>query len=255
MIKKSLVVAKYSVLEMLRSKVMVMAIILAVALLLVTYVASQFTYGSTDKVALDFGLGLTSLSMALISLLFGNTLVAKEIQDRTIYMLVTKDMTRSSYLLGRLLGIALIVFIDLVLLAAVTLTLYGLLGGVFSPMIFWTLLFTFFESLLLIFLGVLFSLLVNPILSSIFVLSLYITGHSAQEVLLSRFAGEGLTKSILKIFLVIFPDFNRLNLKDFVLYEQNISLSYFLSNSAYVGLYLLGLFVISSWIFERKNLD
>lgn len=60
--KKTLIVAKYTFIEVYRSKVMMSIVFIATGLMLVAYVASEFAYGAPAKVALDCGFGLMSLS-------------------------------------------------------------------------------------------------------------------------------------------------------------------------------------------------
>ena len=62
-----------------------------------TYVATEFTYGVPEKIALDFGMGMMSLSSVAIAIFFGSVILAKDIETRTIYMVISRPLSRYSF--------------------------------------------------------------------------------------------------------------------------------------------------------------
>jgi len=68
---KSLIIAAYTFKELLKSKILLNVFFIGLGLMLVTYVATEFTYGVPERVALDFGLGMLSISSLAISLFLG----------------------------------------------------------------------------------------------------------------------------------------------------------------------------------------
>ena len=77
--KNIITVTKFTFLEVYRSRLMISLVFLALGLVLVTFVASEFAYGAPAKVALDVGLGIMSISNLIISIFIGSTLLNKEI--------------------------------------------------------------------------------------------------------------------------------------------------------------------------------
>ena len=71
-----------------------------------TYVATEFTYGVPERVALDFGLGMLSLSSLSISLFLGVSLLSKEIESRTVYMVISRPVPRFAFIIGKILGLS-----------------------------------------------------------------------------------------------------------------------------------------------------
>ena len=65
---KIFTIAKYTCREILKSKVLLNITLLGIGLVCVTLIASQFTYGIPEKVALDFGLGTLSISSVAIAI-------------------------------------------------------------------------------------------------------------------------------------------------------------------------------------------
>lgn len=255
-IKKILLVTKYTFLEVLKSKIMVSVGILALALLVVCLVASEFAYGDAKRVALDFGLGSLSLSSVGMAIFIGATLINKEMENRTIYMILSRPISRESFYLGRFFGMTLMLALNVAILGLTSYGFYLFLGGGPQGLIFWTFLFTFFEAVILLSVVLLFSLICNTILTVIFSLSVFIVGHALSDTVVLGFVqGRDLLRLCIKAYTFVFPNFSKINLRDYVLYEQDLPSSLLLSLSSYSVIYTGLILVISMVVFSRKNLD
>ena len=127
-------IASYTFQEVLKSKVLYNIMFLGIGLLIVTYVAQQFTYGAPSRVALDFGVGALSLSSVGIAIFMGVGLLSREIENRTVYMIVSRPVKRSSFVLGRILGLNMILVLNILILSILTLLVYFLTGGSMNPL-------------------------------------------------------------------------------------------------------------------------
>lgn len=125
---KILIVAKYTLKEILKSKVLYITLVIGVALMIVTYVATEFTYGVPEKVSLDFGLGMLSLSSIGISIFMGATLLPNEIDSRTVYMVISRPVPRWVFITGKVVGLIGVLAVNFAILSAMTLALYLSLG-------------------------------------------------------------------------------------------------------------------------------
>lgn len=254
--KNLLTVSKYSFIEVYRSKVMVMILFMAGALMLIASIASEFAYGAPAKVALDFGLGMMTISNLGMAIFIGATLISKEVEQRTLYMILSKPISREIFLMGKILGLSLVLMINSLLMGALTLIVFKYEGGVIQNLMFWTILFTFLESFLVLVLSVGFSLITNTAMAVIFSVVSLIIGHSLNETARNLFAKSNpYFNSVVKISNVLLPNFYKLSLKDFVLYQQQVSSSYLASVSLYFILYTAAVLALVVYIFKNKNLD
>lgn len=253
---KFLTVSKFTFLEVYRSKLMVGLAFLAVGLLIVTYVASEFAYGASAKVALDVGLGIMSLSNLAIAIFIGSTLLSKEIEQRTLYMILSRPISRVSFLIGKMLGLSSVLLLNSIVLGALSIALFIQQGGDFQTLFLWALLFSFFEALIVMSFAIFFSLLTNITLSVICTFAVFVTGHALNETSRTVFVKfSPLLKSIIDGLFFFVPNLYKLNLKDFLLYQQSISGRYLVLTEAYAFLYLFSLIAITMFIFKNKNLD
>lgn len=253
---KFLTVSKFTFLEVYRSKLMVGLAFLAIGLLIVTYVASAFAYGASAKVALDVGLGIMSLSNLGIAIFIGSTLLSKEIEQRTLYMILSRPISRVSFLLGKMLGLSTVLFLNSMVLGALSIALFMQQGGEFQVLFWWALLFSFFEALIVMSFAILFSLITNITLSVICTFAVFVTGHALNETSRTIFVKfSPLLKSVIDVLFFFIPNLYKLNLKDYLLYQQSINGHYLILTELYVFLYLFSIIAIMMFIFKNKNLD
>ena len=191
-----------------------------------------------------------------IAIFMGAGLISNELENRTVYMVLSRPMRRYSFLIGKIVGMSLILAINILFLGAMTLFLFKIVGGDISSLMFWSLLFTFFESFMMLLVVILFSLIVNIIISVIGALTVFILGHAVHDAFIMMAERDwNMAAKIAKIYSVVFPNFFKLNLKDFCIYKQNIPYEYLLKMSSYSVLYSLFLLILCTYFFERKNLD
>lgn len=255
-LNKSLVVARYTFKEIIGSKILYNTLFLGLALLLVTFVAYSFTYGEPSRVALDFGMGCLSLSSVGIAIFIGVGILAKEIDSRTVYMIVSRPVPRFSFILGKYLGLSLVLILNILILSFVTLSLFFLIGGAFSPLIIWSILFIIIESLLVLCLVGTLSVVTTQTMSVLYGIMLYILGHSIDAALATSFVQKRPEiQTILDGYHFVLPAFYKFNIKSFLLYKNDLSLEYLFGTFSYGVIYLLLLVFVSIYVFEKKNLD
>ncbi|WP_417337141.1 ABC transporter permease [Halobacteriovorax marinus] len=253
---KSLTVAKYTFSEFVQSKILYNVFFLSLGLLLMTYVASEFTYGVPNKVALDFGLGASSISTLLISIFLGANLIVREVENRTLYMIISRPISRVEFMLGKIIGLIGIVFINTLILGGVSLSLYFFMGGAWNSLIPFAFFFIILESIIVLLVVILFSLVTNTILAVVNTIVVYTTSYAIFEVGKTTFANNNLFfKKMIAIGNYLLPSLSNFNIKDYILYEKLIpypSLGY---GVIYGVSYVLFLLFICILIFNQKNLD
>lgn len=255
-LKKINVVAVYTFMEIFKSRIVLNVLILGVLLAFITYVASEFTFGVPGRIALDFGLGTLSITSIGIAIFLGVGLLSQEIENRTVYMILSRPIERSSFIIGRVLGMLWIQALNMLILGGLSISIYFFYDGTYQDLISWTLLFIFIESLIVLLMVVLFSLITNKIIAVCNTIILLMCGHVLNDTkLLHILDSYPVFKIVLRIYGYVFPNFYKLNLKDFVIYQQTISSSYLWNNFLYGISYSIFLLMCSCLIFKRKNLD
>lgn len=256
MLSKILTVARFTLHELLKSKILLITLFIGVLIAIATFVATEFTYGTPAKVALDFGFGMLSLSSLGIALFMGATLLPNELDSRTVYMVISRPVPRWCFILGKILGLMGVLVINVFILSVFTMTCLLLLGGELNQAIIFTAAFNILESLLLLLVVVFLSLFLNTILSSSTAFLVLFLGHAIQETQSITFVqNRAGFEYLLKFYHFFLPAFYKLNFKDYLVYERSIPQFEMFASFCYGLIYCLGLICLIIFIFNQKNLD
>lgn len=249
-------VFKYTFIEVVRSKLMVLIPIISMMIVFISYLSSSFAYGAPGRVAIDVGLGLMSLSNLIVAILVGATLVSKEVESKTIYMIISKPISRSHFLIGKVLGLGSFLTINVIVQGLVCTFLYRFFNGNIPELLFYVCLFSLFEAFVIMLISVTFSLVSNVSLTVIFTLLVWIAGGVMAETQKIIFLKNNrFLQSIISVASKLLPDFSKYNVKDFVLYQQTLPDGYMIKTLFYFVFYVLFVFVLASLIFKRKDLN
>ena len=251
-----LTVCNYTIKEIYQSKVLFNVVILGFFIILISYVATEFTYGTQQKVALDFGPGLASFAAVGISIFWGVNLISSEVENRTLYLVLSRPILRGEFILGKVLGMLAILFFNVFIIYFLSISIYFIFNGAYTSLVLWAFLFTFIESSIMLLMVVLLSLLVNKTLTVFNALVLFVLGHAVSDSMnISFVAARPFLKKCIQMYGYVFPDFSKLNIKKFLIYKKTLELDYLVATLGYSFFYGLVLIVLILIIFNKKQLD
>lgn len=249
-------VFKYTFIEVVRSKLMVLTPIISAVIIFISYLSSSFAYGAPGRVAIDVGLGLMSLSNLIVAILVGATLVSKEIESKTIYMIISKPISRSHFLVGKVFGLGSFLVINMLVQGTVCAFLYKFFNGPIPELLIYVCLFSLFEAFIIMLISIMFSLISNVSLTVIFTVLVWVAGSIMSETQkISFLKNNKVLVEIIQIASKILPDFSKYNVKDFVLYQQTLPMGYLEKTILYFILYSLFIFIGTSILFNKKDLN
>ena len=176
-------IARNTFREATRDRVIAGVLVAGLALLLATQLLSPLAMGEGRRLTVDLGLSGISLLGVLVTLLVGGSLVAKEIERRTIYNLLSRPIARPLYLLGKWLGMTAALW---VVAGGLGLCLWVLmLARGFAPnalSLLEAVYLTGLELMLVAALAVMFSALSTPVLSALYTLGFYLAGQWSDDL-------------------------------------------------------------------------
>lgn len=250
-----LTIAKYSLQDIIRSKLMINIFWVSLGVFILTYVTSEFSYGRPDKIALDFGLAISSLATCFIAIFAGASLVFDEIENRTIYMSLVRPITRTSFILGKILGISTFLLINIIIINIFSITSYVYFAGNLFSDILWGIIFSFVEAVILMLIVVNFSLVFNKVLSIINTLVIFLLGHTIPAALeTSYLKGKAEVKMLLEYSSYFIPNLEKINIKSLVTIEKSIDINLIGVATGYGIFYILFLLGIMALLFNNRDL-
>ncbi|MFM2417224.1 MAG: hypothetical protein RL385_1947 [Pseudomonadota bacterium] len=112
--------------EAVRDRVLAGVLGFACLFLLFTLAVAELSLHEQARVVSDVGLAAVSLFSVLMAVFLGSSLLYKEIERKTLYVILPKPLSRTEFLLGKFAGIVLTVGIFLALMGGVELLTLGL---------------------------------------------------------------------------------------------------------------------------------
>jgi ABC-type transport system involved in multi-copper enzyme maturation permease subunit len=250
---KVLALAGVTFREALRRKVQVNLLLFALLLVVVSLVLSQLTIGEMHRIASDLGLTAMELMGSLIAIFLGANLVAGDVERRVLYPVVAKPITRGQYVLGRYLGLAATLLMNLAVMAVTLAAMLALEERSLRPLDL-ALLSAFamlgVQLLVVAAVAVLFSSITTTTLAAIFSLALTLAGRLSNDL---RTLWEGAGAQIGKALWYVLPNLSALSLNESVVYRTPPPASAWLA-VLYALLYAAAALALAAAVFERRDL-
>ncbi|HXF05453.1 MAG TPA: ABC transporter permease [Blastocatellia bacterium] len=226
--------------------------VIAAALLL-----GQISVGQERKILIDVGLSAIRIFGALLAIFLGLALTGRDIEQRTVYMLLSKPLGRGELLLGRFVGGAVtlgasVTFMTAAVLLALTFLTRSVtsLHAIIVPAAF----LLYLQALLVLALALLFATFSTPVLSAILTFVLFLIGHLTSDFAhLAETVDSPGVALLCRMLYYTLPNFQNFNFITAVAHGQELALSLVGKVSLYAILYGGILLLVAVMIFERRE--
>lgn len=241
--------------ESIRNRTLLAILLLAAGFIVSALLLAELALDQRVRVILDWGLFCVSAFGVLLAILVGVSQVHKEVRRKNLYVVISRPIHRWQYVLGKYLGLALTLLVEVAALTGALLLLLTIEGIAPSVLLWQALVLILFEILLVAALAVFFASISSPALSGLFTFGLFVVGRSLPVLdKLSQQTDNGLTHALLKGLVWILPDLSAFNQSTRVVHELPIGWG----QVGFGGLYALAygaiLIGLAAWIFSRKDL-
>ncbi len=89
--------------ELLRNRILTVILLFACVLIGFSLVLASLSLGETKRLVVDFGLAMIEIGGLIAVIFVGGQILFKEIEGRTIYLILSKPIARKDYILGKFL--------------------------------------------------------------------------------------------------------------------------------------------------------
>jgi ABC-type transport system involved in multi-copper enzyme maturation permease subunit len=242
--------------ESIRDRIFYSLLAFAILMLGSSVILGYLTIGDSLKIIKDFGLSSIAIFGTLIAVFVGIGLVYKEMEKRTIYLILSKPVDRRQFLLGKYCGLSLTLMVEVLVM---TIGLF-VLCYFNKPEIPWELLYAIipiiFELQLILAVALFFSTFASPFLSGLFTLSLFIVGHSSSDLkVLVENSDNVVLKGVCNILYYALPNFENLNFKARVVHHLPISLNEIGFSLLYASVFISLILILAILIFQHRDIS
>ena len=254
---RTVVMAKNVFQEVIRDRILYIIGFYAIILAIAFRAIPEFAGTTSNKIFLDFGLATMNVIGLIVAIFIGTGLVNKEIEKRTILVLIAKPISRSEFIASKYLGLSAVIG---VLITAMTIIYLGFLqvGQVSYPIIsiFLATLFLFLQLCLITAVAITLGVFTSSLIATALTFAVYLMGNVTQDlVALGKLSQNPGMERITQSLYLILPDLSRLDLKNDAVYglqalPDPITL---VANAGYSLLYSFMLLAIAILIFLRRE--
>lgn len=254
--------------EGIKSRVIFGIFIIALLLFAATTVVTTLFMRDIVKVAVDLSLSTVSFAGLLTLFFIGINLFGKDLDKRTIYMVISRPVSRSQYLIGKFFGIVLLSFVVVVflgILAAVPVILskrfYYYTEARFDWGIFFIAVVFIFVKLAVVsaVITLFASFTSNSFIALVLSLVTYIIGQSTESIRLlvasqvEKIEVSPILAHTIDVAYYLFPNLSAFDLKTQAAHGLAIGFSYILWTALYAIFYMVIAISIGTLAFRRRE--
>jgi Cu-processing system permease protein len=246
-------IALVTVREVLRRRLQVNLLFFGVLLVGASHLAGSLTLGEGYRILADLGLTAMQLIGVLVAVFVGSNLVSGDMERRVLHPILAKPISRSGYLLGRYLGLAVVLLLNLAVMAVLFAVVLAVdarnlepIGRAFVEAVA----LQGVQFLVVGAVAMLFSAFTSTTLAAVFTLAVAIAGQMTGEI---RALWKGPGTWIPQLLWYLLPNLSALNANEALVYRTPPPAQAWLAalyGTAYAGA-ALALGVIA---FERRDL-
>ena len=248
-------IAKNGFQEIIRDRILYFISFFALLLILASRLLPEIAAGTDEKILLDFGIGAIALLSVVIAIFVGTGLINKEIEKRTLLMLIPKPITRSELIVGKHLGLLGVLTVTVAIMMFIYLGMLSL-SSISYPLVplSITAIYLLIELALLIAVAMVFGVFTSSILATLLSFGVYLMGHFSQDLVeLGKISNNESIKNLTNSLYVILPDLSRLDLKNEAVYGLLPNNTELLTHALYGVLYTILLLLIAIMMFAQKE--
>ncbi|MFM6062764.1 MAG: ABC transporter permease [Microcystis aeruginosa] len=248
-------IAANSFREVIRDRILYFIGFFALLMAFAWRLLPEIAVGTHEKIFLDLGLAAIGLLGVIVAVFVGTGLINKEIDKKTILVLIPKPLSRAEFILGKHLGLSGVLAVMLgVMLVIYLLMLLGMKVS-FQPLpLIVSVFYLGLELILIAAVAIAFGVFTSSILATLMTFGVYLMGHISKDLIqLGIISKNPNILAITKNIYLILPDLERLNFRNEAVYGLLPSADVLIANALYSLVYTGLLLGISILIFSRRQ--
>jgi ABC-type transport system involved in multi-copper enzyme maturation permease subunit len=248
-------IAANSFREVIRDRILYFIGFFALLMAFAWRLLPEIAVGTDEKIFLDLGLAAIGLLGVIVAVFVGTGLINKEIDKRTILVLIPKPLSRAEFILGKHLGLSGVLAVMLgVMLVIYLLMLLGMKVSFQALPLIVSVFYLGLELILIAAVAIAFGVFTSSILATLMTFGVYLMGHISKDLIqLGIISKNPNILAITKNIYLILPDLERLNFRNEAVYGLLPSADVLIGNALYSLVYTGLLLGISIFIFSRRQ--
>jgi len=240
--------------ETIRDRVLAVIVVFALVMIAGGLWLGSISLGEQGRMMKDFGLVAVTFFGLVVAVFIAASLVHKEVEKRTVFVLFSKPVSRASFITGKFLGLSGTMAVVLAGMGLFLFLLVWAVAGDVSGMILVAVVMIYVQLLAIMAVTIFFSTMGSAILASVLGICVFIAGQLSHNVLaLTRIGHNALTEAFSWVVYVVIPNLSAVDVKAGVVGEDTLSWGQIGVWSLYLLAYVVVVLALATLVFRRKE--
>lgn len=241
--------------EAIRDRIWISILVFAMASILLSVALKEITIGDQAKVVRSIAQGGVDFFSSVIAMFLGISIIWKELEKKTIYTILSKPIPRWMFILGKYLGLMMTVCIAVASMIFIYTLLMSYEQGFPHLITFVSFGLLLVELMVLTAWATLFSSYSAPTTATVFLLSIFVIGHLADDIWL--FGNQSENPSIRQFASTLYwvlPNFEAMSIRELSIHEKEVPWKQVWHAVLYGLGYSAAVLSFAVVIFQRKDI-
>ncbi len=249
-----LLIAHNTFRETVRDRVLLGIVVCGLLVLALTRIAAPLAMGEDLRLTVDLGLSSITWLGMLVVLTVGSSLVAKEIDRKIIFNLLSRPLPRPFYLAGKWTGLTgTLVTFAAVLGAALAVEITVLGHAAMLPSLAQALYLVCLELAVVTSIAVMFSALSTPVLSALYTLGLFLAGQWCDDLRSYAVHAPGGLRAVLECVANLLPNLSLFNMRSLASMGELTTATHLGLATGYAAMYCGCVLLLGAAAFESRD--
>ncbi|MEM7592428.1 MAG: ABC transporter permease [Cyanobacteria bacterium P01_A01_bin.83] len=241
--------------EVIRERILYFIGFFSLLLILAQRIIPEIAAGTHEKILLDIGIGAIAILSVIVAIFIGTALINKEIEKRTLLMLIPKPISRAELILGKHLGLTAVLGVMVTIMMTIYLATLSISQIEYPVVALITAgAYLLLELALIVAVAILFGVFTSSILATLLSFGVYLMGHFSEDLVeLGKLSKNASIESLTTSLYLVLPNLSRLDLKNEAVYGLLPNSTELITHAIYGVLYTALLLIVSMMIFAQKE--
>lgn len=204
----------------------------------------------------SFGLTGIYFFNAIVALFLGTTSFFKDVDRKVVYFILSKPVSRVQFVLGKFLGLCMVLLLTSAILAVAYLGVVLFEHGGFDALGLLAIAMQFLEMALFLAFAIFVSTFSSSLISIVYTSAVFFLGHIVSQLVTDAKMIKlgGIKLLLVEVLYYIFPNLEKFDARNLAIHAVATPWLSFGLATAYAAAYIVLLLIAAIWIFDKKEI-
>jgi Cu-processing system permease protein len=240
--------------ETIRDRILGVIVVFALLMIVASLWLGSISLGEQGRMMKDFGLVAVSLFGLIVSVFVAASLVHKEVEKRTVFVILSKPVGRVQFVFAKFLGLAVTLAVVMAGMGVFLFAADWAVSGSPAGLVLAAVGLIYLELLVVVAVTIMLSTVTSSILASVLGITVYVAGQLSHNVLsLTSLGHNAVLKAVSWVVFVVIPNLSAVDIKPAVVGEGTPQWTTIAAWGGYLAAFSVLALLAGSWLFSRKE--